>query len=173
MQITKKVFDKTLISGVCAALGFFVIHTTQTLGIDVLELSGGIVSGLSPFVWNWVDEFNKRLGTNEALVIEKIAIFNEKLEKITIGLGDFATEDELETVRTESFAGKATAQQASNNAYLALEQSKTNQTRINNLLSDGGLLRIVELVTKTELRLSILEKKVDTLLTSIQQGQKS
>lgn len=163
MTITKSFFDKTLLCAICSVVGFAVINLTQGLGIDIFDLSGGVIGGLSPFVWNWLEKLNNRLSNTEAYLNDKISDFDKRIEQIAINLGDFATEDDLDILRSETYASKALAQQALNNTYLALEQGKTNQTRINNLLSDSGLLRTVELVTRADLKLSILEKRVEAL----------
>lgn len=163
MIITKSFFNKTLLCAICSVVGFSVINLAQGLGVNIFDLSGGVIGGLSPFVWNWLEELNNKLGNTEVYLNDKISDFDKRIEQIAISLGDLATEDELDTVRSETYASKALAQQALNNTYLALEQGKTNQTRINNLLSDSGLLRTVELVTRADLKLSILEKRIETL----------
>ena len=60
---TKITIGKVLLFCAYAVVGSFLLAETQSLGINIIDLFGGVTSGLIPFVWEYVQGINRRIRT--------------------------------------------------------------------------------------------------------------
>ncbi len=147
---TKITIGKVLLFCAYAIVGSFLLAVTQSLGINIIELLGGVTSGLIPFVWEYVQGINRRISDTENIVDAKLSSLNGRFEQILVTLQNCATEDDVELLQAEIYATKAIAHQGTNSASIALDLGRVNQERMNGILSEGS-------IAKNEYRISILE----------------
>ncbi len=148
---TKITINRVLLFCACAIIGSFLLAVTQSLGTNIIDILGGILSGLAPFVWEYAQGMNKRIDDTENIVEDKLNSLNSRFDQLLISLQNCATEDEVELLQAEIYAAKAIAHQGANSATIALDLGRVNQDRMNSLLSEGT-------IAKTEYRISALEE---------------
>lgn len=141
---------KILVFIIWAILGSYLLAVTQTLGINSIDLFGGIVSGLMPFLWEYAQGITRRISDTENIVEAKLDSLNARIEQILISLQNCATEDEIEVLQAEIYAAKAIAHQGANSSTIAIDLGRVNQGRMDDLLSEGTL-------AMTEYRINNLE----------------
>jgi hypothetical protein len=147
---SKVMINRALLFCSHAIIGSFVIAATQSLGINIVDILGGLLSGLAPFIWEYAQGVNKRIGDTENIVDGKVCSLNGKIDQFLINLQNCATDDEIKVLQAEIYATKAIAHQGTSSATIAFNLSQVNQDRLNSILSEGTL-------AKTEYRLGTLE----------------
>lgn len=162
----KTILKKIIICLTFSGVGFLVVFEVQRLGLDVVSLGGAVLAAGLPLAWDWFNRYNSKVNALRDSASTKVEELDEKVEsrldEIHNRISTLATKQELDGVRAETYGARAEAQQALNIVSMALEQSQVNQTRINDLLSEGVLFKLTEMITKLDLRQNILEKKRDS-----------
>lgn len=147
---TKITISRVLLFCTCAIIGSFLLAVTQSLKINIIDILGGILSGLAPFIWEYVQGMNRRISDTEDIVEAKLNSLNSRFDQLLVSFQNCATEDDVKLLQAEIYATKAIAHQGANSATIAFDLGRVNQDRMNNLLSEGT-------ITKTEYRISTLE----------------
>lgn len=160
--MNKKVLKKLLICLLSAGIGYLVVYEVQKLGVNLIGVVGSVLLGVAPIAWDWFSKYNARITTLKDAGIQRIELldgkFDNRLDELLDRLGNLATKQELDQVRSEAYSARAEAQQALNIVNMSLEQSRQAQGRINEVLSSGVLFKLCEMTTKLDLRQTILEK---------------
>lgn len=164
--MSKALVKKVIICLTFSGVGFLVVFEVQRLGLNVVSLGGAIFAAGLPLAWDWFNRYNSKVNSLRDSASTKVEELDEKVEsrldEIHNRISTLATKQELDSVRAETYGARAEAQQALNIVSMALEQSQVNQTRINDLLSEGVLFKLTEMATKLDLRQNILEKRRDS-----------
>ena len=147
---TKITIGKVLLFCAYAVVGSFLLAETQSLGINIIDLFGGVTSGLIPFVWEYAQGINRRISDAESIVDAKLSSLNGRIEQLFVDLQNCATEDDVGLLQAELYATKAIAHQGTNSASIALDLGRVNQERMNGILSEGS-------IAKNEYRINNLE----------------
>ena len=150
---TRIAIGKILVFISWAILGSYLLAVTQTLGINSIDLFGGIASGLTPFLWEYAQGINRRIGDTENIVDAKLSALNARVEQILISLQNCATEDEIEVLQAEIYAAKAIAHQGTNSSTIAIDLGRVNQGRMDDLLGEGTLAMTEYRITNLEVAL--------------------
>jgi hypothetical protein len=150
--LTPRLLVRGLIFGSC---GTFIFLEVQRFGGTAAVWGAfGALSGLAiPIVW---DAFKKMKEKEEAFQTEVDARF-DRLEQ---RLPSFMTHSELDTLRADIGIARANCDLALRMSGMASDTARSNQDRINEIISSGVIFQLTQNVTGLKIKMALLQKLI-------------
>jgi hypothetical protein len=133
--------------------GFIIFLEVQKIGgtTFVWGVSGALAGIAVPVIW---DAFKKQKDEEKAFQIEVDARF-DRLEQ---RLPSFMTHGEIDTLRADIGIARADCERALEISKFSSDTARTNQERINDIISSGVIFQLTQDLTVLRIQYAILKK---------------
>lgn len=133
--------------------GFLLFIEIQRFGgtTFVYGISGALAGIVSPIIW---DTFKKQKEEEKAFQSEVDARFDRLEQKAST----FMSHNELDPLRADIGIARADCERSLQIAKFSSDTAKTNQDRINDIISSGVIFQLTQDVTIMRLQYSVMKK---------------
>jgi hypothetical protein len=154
--LSPRVSKRTLVRGLFFGVaGFIVFLEVQRFGGTTLVwgISGALAGIAVPIIWDYF----KKVREEEKVFRDAVDARFDKLEQV---LPTFMTHSQLDTLRADVGIARADCERALEISKFSSDTARTNQERINDIISSGVIFELTQDVTIVKLQTAIIKKLI-------------